>query len=790
MLKRSPAVALLVGLASFAFASLLHAADDRWVHRGPYDFGARTLAIAVDPANPERVFAGSASSGLWKREPGAEWQRVDTSPHRVLGVAAIAIHPRDPNVIFAGTGEVYRYRQADLGLDDHTTRGNYGIGILVSRDRGKSWQSSLAWQPSDRTGVQDLAIVPDGDSAPGFTVWAATTEGVYRLRTRLGAAADADRWEQSLPVIMVTSLSPNPARPGELLVACGSAASAGHGLYLTEDGGESWQKLLDGVPAKFEGKAVLGRSPSELSVVYASIGNQLFFAYGNAQYGSGQGAFACQYQSLKVDPVNWLLRSADGGRSWTTQTTQSYASSQGWYSHAVAVSPSDPDRLWIVGTQLQRSFDGGKSFGGSGAGLWTIVNDEKGLYYMADSHRIVVAPGVAGASERLYFASDQGVYRSLDGGRSIQAWNEGYDVVQLYRAASSAAASGFVAATAQDQGPGFYLYQPPGTKGGDGWSWVAGYGHEAGAIAYSAKEDLLYVGQHFNARLGRYRLGVASDEQYDAPDNDNGGSLFIPDVDPFHSSDNCLDTTGWYGPVEVSAAGDVLYAARNALYRSTRTSLTDEDPTHSATQKAAVRTLALAWEPTGFGKDRNPIAALAVSPSSSSKVVAVTDPRYEPMHVYASPDGGFTWRDLTGDALPRDRQPRAIVLDEAGKRLFLVFGDFGPGHVWTAPLDDGAWSGSGAAPAWRALDGDATKGALPDVPHADLAVDSATGDLYVANQWGVYRSRDGGASWQPWSEGLYPAVESMQLLLYAKERLLRLVAHGDGLWERALPAAR
>ena len=776
---RSLVFASLLATLWSAAPSALAADDGRWVHRGPYGVGVRTLALEVttDAQGRETVWAGSASGGLWVRRPGATWSRVDTGQHRVLGVGAIAAHPRRPEILYAGTGAVYKYRQALGGWDAHTTRGSYGVGILASRDGGATWEASLPWQPADRTGVQDLAIVPESETA--YTVWAATTEGVYRLRATAGAAAGAGDWEKVLDVVMATSLSPNPADPRELLAACGSFQSPGHGLYRTTDGGETWQKLAGGLPATFAGKAMLGRSPSQPAVVYASIGNQTDFLYSNE-------TFACQYSGAGTpDPVNWLLRSADGGLNWTTQTTKSYAGSQGWYSHAVAVSPRDPARLYIAGTGLQRSFDGGKSFGGSGTGVWTIVNDATGLYFMADTHEVVVVPRAAGEPETLYFASDQGVYHSRDGGLSIQAMNEGYDTVQLYRAATAGAAD-LVAATAQDLGPGFFLYRgAPGGAAGT-WQWVAGYGHEAGAIAYDPRGDLFYVGQHFNSRVGRYRLGVPAAEQYDAPDNDNGGPLFIPDVNPFRGSDkSCLHSTAWAAPLAIAPAGDVLYAARDVLYRSTRSPFEDQDPSHAA-RKGASRTLALAWQPTGFGKDKNPIAAIAVDPAASARVLVATDPRYEPLHVYASPDGGFTWHDLTGKLPPTGRPPRALVLDAGRGKLYAVLGDFGPGHVWAADFGDGAWTGNGGKGLeWKAIDGGGA-GALPDVDHADLAVDPETGDLYAANDWGVYRSRDGGASWQAWSDGLYPAVRSMQLLV-APERRLRLVTHGNGLWERPLP---
>ena len=93
---------------------------------------------------------------------------------------------------------------------------------------------------------------------------------------------------------------------------------------------------------------------------------------------------------------------------------------------------------------------------------------------------------------------------------------------------------------------------------------------------------------------------------------------------------------------------------------------------------------------------------------------------------------------------------------------------------------------AGTPQEWQDLDG----GRLPDVWASGLVVDPASSTprhLYVATDHGVYRSVDGGGSWEAWSEGLYPGVMSVELLLFQPERLLRLVTHGNGIWQRRLP---
>ena len=119
-----------------------------WEPLGPKNIGGRTLCLAFHPDDPEVIFAGSASGGLWKTETGGvgaeAWSYVPTG-FPVLGVGAIAIDPAHPEVLYIGTGEVYNYTAAMPGLVDRLTRGTYGIGILKSTDGGQSWSKSLDW---------------------------------------------------------------------------------------------------------------------------------------------------------------------------------------------------------------------------------------------------------------------------------------------------------------------------------------------------------------------------------------------------------------------------------------------------------------------------------------------------------------------------------------------------------------------------------------------------------------------------------------------------------------------
>ena len=313
---------------------------------GP-SFGGRVASITGVPGDVRIWYVGAASGGVWKSvDDGNTFVPVfDKATAQAIG--SLAVSPSDPNIVWAGTGEAWAIRDADL----------MGDGIYKSTDAGATW-TNMGLPESGRIGR--IIVHPTNPSIVYACVLGRATgpqqeRGVYRT-------TDGGRtWNRSLFVDGNTGCSglSLDAKDSNTLFAgmwqvemhtyamySGGPSSA---IYVTHDAGVTWSKVQhDGLPKSPIGKIDVAIAPSDSKRVYALIQT------------NGQGS---------------VWRSDDGGTSWKVVSWARPLIGRAGYYIKILVSPTDPNEVLIANSSFYRSTDGGLNFinvpwGGDNHDIW------------------------------------------------------------------------------------------------------------------------------------------------------------------------------------------------------------------------------------------------------------------------------------------------------------------------------------------------------------------------------------------------------------------------------------
>ncbi|MGB3433702.1 WD40/YVTN/BNR-like repeat-containing protein [Achromobacter sp.] len=312
---------ILVGTAG---QGILRSVDDgaSWHRLGlkeAIEFDGTVRALAVDPADPRRVFAGADAGMCVSTDGGAHFARVD-SPMNGMTVWAIAIDAKDPRRMYAGTGAPSRaamFRSVDGGASwqrlspelpefcrgvnrprilsvcvdpDDGREVWFGVeegGLWHSRDGGDNWSRQDEEGNADAIANPDIhcvAVLPATASAPK-TAMVLTVNSVYLSEDgrRWDGVASKSRFDGMYYTRTVQAL---PNDPDALLLAIGDGTPGTRSkIYRSSDRGRNWQPAL------------LHTAP-----------NSTFWAFG-VHVADSRLAFA-------GTKYGHLFRSTDSGRSW------------------------------------------------------------------------------------------------------------------------------------------------------------------------------------------------------------------------------------------------------------------------------------------------------------------------------------------------------------------------------------------------------------------------------------------------------------------------------------------
>lgn len=633
----------------------------------------RVRALAVHPSDPQTIYIGAASGGLWKStDGGSTWMDVGFElSSQTYG--AIAIDPTNPEIVYAGAGEAIRFFNLIIYGGD---------GLYKSTDGGASW-TNITDGFGSRTHWSALKVSPTNSAnlyaALASGNWlspAPTNEGVWR------STDGGFHWTRTLNVNDAFDVLPHPTNPDKVFAAVGGASAAA-GFYISTNGGETWEQSNTGLPSPFTmDRLQMAMTPTDSSTIYALIN-------------------ASGTQTMQ------LYKSTNGGMSWFQKV--GYSDPQGWYDLMVAVNPNDVDEVYIGNTELRRSTNGGTSFsyvGGSG------FNQAMHL----DFHYMMFAP--SDPSVR-YVGCDGGVYRSTNGGVSWQHRNTGLPITQYYRMASHPGNPDIVLGGSQDNG----LYMTTNGVAGP-WNLVTiGDGMES--FFDRVDPNTVYVSIQ-NARLYKSLTGGFFNSYFEITPNFSGETRAW--TAPFfqHPTDTDILYTASTRPYKSTNAGASWFPMAAAF---SSTAINSMDQCHVQPNNMIAVSGEYSTSPTvristdggtGWYVTSVPglvrfISRVVAHPTDASTMFVVRS-GFGSGKLYRSTNLGTSWENLSGD-LP-DVPASDFFVDPRNP------------HHWYLANDLGVYFSSNGGTTWTRGNG------MPFVPAVDFSYfdDGVTRKLRVATQ--------------------------------------------------------
>ena len=398
-----------------------------WLHRGPYNVGGRTRALAMDVQDENILFAGGASGGMFRStDAGLSWA-MTTSPNQLHNVTCVAQDTRD------GHKDTWYFGSGELTGSSASGGGSYyqGNGIYKSTDGGLSWDSLAVTATNTNSFDSDFDFIwnvktdPSNDSLD--VVYAAVYSAIYRSEN--GGAS----WTKVLGggSAYYTNVE---VTPSGVVYATLSSDGTDKGIWRSADG-QNFTNITDSLFSPIYGRIAIGVNPSSEDEVY-------FLAAETDNHG--------QHTSVFFNGETWtsLWKYNAATTAWSdlslnipTNQGSSFDNfnAQGGYDLLVKVHPTNANTVYIGGTNLWRSSDGfttpnntmiigGYLIGSSeGDGNWGVYPD-----HHPDQHDLLFLPS---NPDVILSATDGGVFKSFDTFADTVTWtslNNGYYTTQLY----------------------------------------------------------------------------------------------------------------------------------------------------------------------------------------------------------------------------------------------------------------------------------------------------------------------------------------------------------------------
>ena len=737
----------------------------RWRNIGPANMMGRISALDALDEDYCVVLVGSASGGVFKStNAGITWTPI-FDDYGSGSIGDVAFFQGNPDIIWVGTGEAHNRNSS-----------GWGDGIYKSTDGGRTFQNMgleethqiarIATHPTD----PDIVYV----AAVGHLWGYSGTRGLFKTTD------GGETWEKlsnGLPVdekTGCTEIKMHPSDPDVLFCAMYHrlrqpwhfhSGGPNGGIFKTEDGGKTWRKLTQGLPTGNIGRVGIDICRSKPWVVVASVEAS---------------------DKLPADmsvPGPGVYRSDDGGETWRYLLRHT---SRPMYHGRIAINPSDDNLIYVIARDYRFSSDGGKTFRGKpwrGAG--------------GDDHDLWISPRDKNV---FYVASDQGAHLTLDHGKSFLSFDN-MAIAQYYAIGVDMRDPYWVYGGMQDIGgfggpsnsrdyQGILNDHNIEVNGGDGfhmqvdptdWRTVYTVCHVGGLgrINMETREYKLisprpetivnfdaYFDPDFPETAIRYSIFPGEHWLWQESSRSRYSSLLPPQF-----------RYNWSSPVIVSSHfPQTIYFGSNHLFKSEdrgdswkiiSPDLTTNDPDKRNSSDSG----GLTHEVTG-AENHCTIITIAESPLDASILWVGTDDG----NVQVTQDGGAHWSNVRPniDGVPQGTWVSRVEASHFhGGAAYVTFDghrgdDFTPYVVKTTDFGE----------TWVSIKGNIPDGHSLYVIREDYINENL---LFVGSEFACFATIDGGKNWARFMNGM-PTVAFHDLVIHPRDFDLVAGTHGRSIW--------
>lgn len=689
---------------------------------GPGGMSGRVTSIDVVESNPEIMYVGTASGGIWKSTSGGVTWNPIFEKELTASIGAVAIQQSNPSIIWAGTGE---------GNPRNSLNG--GFGIYKSLDAGKTWKA----MGLEKTRHIHRILIDPTNSDVVYAGAIGSPWGEHKERGVYKTTDGGKTWKQILFTNIrsgTADLIMDPSNPNKIIAAMWEhkrdpwffkSGGAGSGLYITHDGGENWKQITEkeGFPKGELGRIGVAIAPNNPEVIYALV------------------------EAKK----NALYKSEDGGFKWKKINEKPGIGNRPFYYSEIYVDPQNENRLYTVFTYVNVSQDGGKNF----KQLMPAYNANNGVH--PDHHAWWIHPK---NGKFMIDGNDGGLNITKDGGKT-------------WRFVGNIPVAQFYHINVDNEFP-YNVYggmQDNGSWRGPAYVWKAQGIRNSYWQEISFGDGFDVVPDKDDARYGWSMSQQGFVSRYDYKTGNNYG------VKPTHKDANVKLRFNWNAAINIDPFDNsTLYFGSQFVHKSTDKGLTwtvisPDLSTNDPEKLKQAESGGLTMDATGA---ENHCTILVIEPTALEKDVlwAATDDG----QVHITKNGGATWTNVAKNlkGLPANSWITQIKASNKNKgEALLVANDYRRFNY--TPY---AYRTKNYGKSWERIvdENDVQSYALcivEDPENANL--------LFLGTDDGLYISTNTGKKWTKWTEG-FPTVPVKDLVIQPREHDLIIGTFGRAAW--------